>query len=272
MHTQPDAVATDAPSARPGSVVDRYTRRAEPLVFVLAAASLPLLLLEDAWPVARWAGWLIVVLFAADLAVRVTLAPAPRGRYLRSNWLDVLIVVLSLLPLLRPLRMLRAFQLLRFTRFGMWAVKGWNTARIIWGELRGKTLLVVGGIGAAAALGVVYLSERAAPDSSIHSAETTLWWAVTTVTTVGYGDTSPVTVEGRIAAAVLMLVGISMFGVVTANVSARFVRQDALVRPNSTKFTATGALHCPSCGTPIGASAPDTGLSGDGTSRITSAG
>ena len=196
--------------------------RNELVMFTLAAASLPLLLLESRWPAAVWLGWAIVAVFALDLSVRVWLAPQ-RWRYVRVHWVDVCIVVLTLLPILRPLRALRALQLLRLARFGLWAASGWRTAGRIWGDLHGKKLLIGAGIAATAAVAVVYLSESAEPDSSIHSVETTLWWAVTTVTTVGYGDTSPVTPEGRIAAAALMVAGISMFGLVTANVSARFI-------------------------------------------------
>jgi hypothetical protein len=52
-----------------------YERRAEPFVFVLAAASVPLLLLEDQWAPARWLGFVIVAVFAVDLALRVLLTP-----------------------------------------------------------------------------------------------------------------------------------------------------------------------------------------------------
>ncbi len=52
---------------------------------------------------------------------------------------------------------------------------------------------------------------------------TALWWAFSTVTTVGYGDATPVTTEGRAVAIFLMLVGISFFGWITANVAAFLV-------------------------------------------------
>lgn len=229
---------------RKPAVVAWYERRSEPVMFVLAAASVPLLLLEPTWGPARWLGWGIVGVFAADLSMRVLLAPAPRLRYLRSHWLDVLIVVVTLLPLLRPLRMVRTLQLLRLARLVLFAARAWRAARRLWGSLHGKALLAGCAAIGAVAVGVVYLSERAAPDSSIHSTETTLWWAVTTVTTVGYGDTSPVTLEGRLAAAALMLVGISIFGLLTANVSARFVRRAA--------DTGTQPSCCAECGAPLG--------------------
>ena len=50
-----------------------------------------------------------------------------------------------------------------------------------------------------------------------------VWWAMTTVTTVGYGDTYPVTPEGRAIGVILMLIGIGVFGTVTASVAAFFV-------------------------------------------------
>lgn len=53
-----------------------------------------------------------------------------------------------------------------------------------------------------------------------------LWWAITTVTTVGYGDTFPVTPAGRGIAAFLMVAGIALFGVLTANIAAFFIEQE----------------------------------------------
>jgi voltage-gated potassium channel len=51
-----------------------------------------------------------------------------------------------------------------------------------------------------------------------------IWWSLTTITTVGYGDTYPVTPEGRGIAAFLMMSGIAVFGVVSANLAALFLR------------------------------------------------
>jgi voltage-gated potassium channel len=61
---------------------------------------------------------------------------------------------------------------------------------------------------------------------SIHTFGDSLWWAVTTVTTVGYGDTFPVTPAGRAVAAVLMVGGIALFGVLTANVAAFLIEEE----------------------------------------------
>jgi voltage-gated potassium channel Kch len=62
-----------------------------------------------------------------------------------------------------------------------------------------------------------------------------LWWGVTTMTTVGYGDIYPVTPEGRIAATILMVLGIALFGVITATATGLIVRgerEDAAGHPD----------------------------------------
>ena len=67
--------------------------------------------------------------------------------------------------------------------------------------------------------------ERDADDANITSFGDALWWAATTVTTVGYGDRYPVTGVGRSVAVALMVVGIALLGVVTASVAAWFVHR-----------------------------------------------
>jgi voltage-gated potassium channel len=151
--------------------------------------------------------WLV---FAADLMARVALAER-RWRYLANHPIDVLIVVL---PALRPLRVLRVFtagQAL-ISRAGRFSIG--RTTRAI-----GTAAALLVFIAAVAELD----AERNVPGANIHGFGDALWWAATTVTTVGYGDRYPVSDAGRLVAAGLMLVGISLLGVVTASVAAWFV-------------------------------------------------
>jgi len=69
--------------------------------------------------------------------------------------------------------------------------------------------------------------ERRDDDAQITTIAEALWWALVTCTTVGYGDFAPVTPGGRGVAVVLMLVGVSVYSVVTANVASYFVEQEA---------------------------------------------
>lgn len=87
-------------------------------------------------------------------------------------------------------------------------------------------------IGAAA---TVLDAERNVPDSNIATFPDALWWAVTTVTTVGYGDRFPVTGEGRLVGVVLMVVGIAVFGSITAALAGR------LIRAGASEFDESGA-------------------------------
>jgi voltage-gated potassium channel len=72
---------------------------------------------------------------------------------------------------------------------------------------------------------LVLLFEEKAKGSNIHDYPDALWWAVVTVTTVGYGDRYPVTEGGRVVAAILMLVGIGLIGVLTATVASVFIKE-----------------------------------------------
>ena len=85
-----------------------------------------------------------------------------------------------------------------------------------------RASLLLAGVAPAAAAGLVFFAERDA-GGTIDTFDDALWWALATVTTVGYGDVSPVTTFGRGVATLLMLVGVGLFGLLTATVAAYFV-------------------------------------------------
>lgn len=198
----------------------RWCRATDGPLLVLALAFLVVLLLplyrpdlpegaRSALRVANVALWLI---FGVDYLVRLALAPDRRA-YVRGHVPDLLLLVV---PFLRPLRLLRVAGLLGTVsrRSGSRALLT-TTGTVIVGEL----LLVV------VAAGLVLDVERGAEGANLTSSQDALWWAATTVTTVGYGDRFPVTGEGRLVAVALMVGGIALLGVVTASVAAWFVRR-----------------------------------------------
>ena len=150
------------------------------------------------------------VAFSVDYVLRLVNASA-RGRWFWRHLPDLLVLVL---PILRPLRLLRLVTLLK-----VMSRSGSST-------LRGRVGLYVGGgatlLGFVAALAALD-AERHAPGSSITSFGDALWWAVTTMTTVGYGDTYPVTTTGRLIAIGLMLGGVALLGTVTATIASWLV-------------------------------------------------
>jgi voltage-gated potassium channel len=153
--------------------------------------------------------WLIWAIFAFELGVMTYLAPS-RGRYLLQHWVDVLTV---LVPFLRPLRLLRVVIV---------SARLWTEAKVLIYQRTFSTVAMTSIVSALAAATLVYAVERGG-DGPIQTYPDALWWAAATVTTVGYGDMFPKTAAGRGIAFLLMLVGISVFGVVTARVAAFFV-------------------------------------------------
>jgi voltage-gated potassium channel len=195
--------------------VEKWERRVEVPLTLLALA----FLVAYAWPVLDprldpstrtvldALSWTVWGAFALDLLIRLVLAD-DRRRYALRHWYDVALVAL---PLLRPLRLLRLLALVRILD------------RSAANNLAGRVLVYVGG-AAAVAVGLGALTvldaERSAGEANITTFGDALWWACTTVTTVGYGDRFPVTTEGRFVAVALMLVGIGLVGAVTAAVTS----------------------------------------------------
>ena len=158
----------------------------------------------------------ILVAFIAEYVTLLWLAP-DRRQMIRTHKLDLFLIVV---PFLRPLRVLRLLR--AFAGFSAAFVMG---RRIM--ARRGLQWIVVA-VVVVIIMGAVLtlLAERQNPDAAITSFGTALWWAVVTCTTVGYGDVSPITPAGRVIAVILMLVGIALLSVLTANVASLFVEQD----------------------------------------------
>ncbi|WP_406133828.1 potassium channel family protein [Streptomyces zaomyceticus] len=166
----------------------------------------------------EWAVW---AAFAVDYVVRLMIAPV-RWAFVRSHPLDLLAV---LLPMVQPLRLLRVVcTLLLVGRRARMAPQITLTTYVA-GAVVGLMMF-----GSLAVLHV----ERDAPDGNIKTLGDAVWWSFTTMTTVGYGDHAPTTGLGRVLAVGLMLSGIALLGVVTANIAAwfisRFERDDAVER------------------------------------------
>ena len=148
--------------------------------------------------------------FIADYLVRLALAPQ-RGRWFVRHLFDLAVVAL---PVLRPLRLVRLIALIGVLHRGAgMALRGRITAY----TAGGVTLLVL--VSSLAVLD----AERGAPGTPIRTYGEAVWWALATITTVGYGDLAPVTAVGRWAAVLLMIGGVALAGVVTATLASWIV-------------------------------------------------
>lgn len=154
----------------------------------------------------------IWVAFVIDYAVSLYLAD-DRWQWFKHNLFTLLTIAL---PMLRPLRLLRLLTVLHvLNRTSGMAVRGRITVYAVGAVIM---LMYVGALA-------VFSVERGARGSTITDFGTALWWAFVTVTTVGYGDFSPVTFQGKIIAVVLMFTGIALIGIVTATLASWIVDQ-----------------------------------------------
>lgn len=211
---------------------DRYARVTDGPLTVLAAAMIPLLvaplvmeLSNSAERAVLGADWAIWAVFAVDFLARVYLSPR-RWHFVRTHPTDLLIVAIPLLRPLRIMRSARALRLLRLTRLSGFVVRGVVQARAVLRRrgLNYVLLIVVALAFVAAAL--VREFEKGADGANIASFPDALWWVATTITTVGYGDRFPVSAAGRGVAVGLMITGIALLGIITANIAAFFVESE----------------------------------------------
>ncbi|MFE3760659.1 potassium channel family protein [Streptomyces sp. NPDC059104] len=207
----------------------RWERRTQVPLLVLAVAfavayAVPIVAPDAGEGVHRactHAEWVVWAAFAVDYMVRLGLA-TDRRVFVRTHWLDLAAVVL---PLVQPLRLLRLVATLMLVGRRARMAPQVRLTTYVAGAVVGLLMF-----GSLAVLSV----ERDAPRGNIKNLGDAVWWSFTTMTTVGYGDHSPTTGLGRLIAVGLMLSGIALLGVVTANIAAwfiaRFERDDQVER------------------------------------------
>ena len=208
-------------ASRREDMLNKIERTTELPLLILAFAMVPLLAAPIFWDLSPRSeavvlalDALIWALFATDLAVKLAIAP-DRVQYARRHWLEVVIV---LLPFVRPLR------ILWILRYGSRAYRG--VVRLIRADF-----LAVYAVGLVLLVSTTITFLERERNSGLDTFSDALWWAVVTVTAVGYGDIVPETQAGRALAYLLMIGGIGLFGALTANFASFLVRKDQLESP-----------------------------------------
>jgi len=165
---------------------------------------------------------IICVFFLFEFCLRFYQARSKWG-FMKWGWID-LISSIPALPFLRAGRALRLVRLLRIMR-AFRSTK--HLIRYVFESRVKGTFTVVSIIAGLMILfsSIAILQVEDQPNSNIKSAEDALWWSYVTITTVGYGDKYPVTTEGRLIAAVLMTVGVGLFGTFTGFLASWFVAE-----------------------------------------------
>lgn len=159
----------------------------------------------------------LTVIFFAEFTSRLA-ASRDRKGYLRGHWIDAL----ALIPTARAVRLLRLVRLLRMVRVFAGVFRALSSLERFAAH-RGLIALFGAWLTVAVICGTAVYFAEIGQNPEITTFGDALWWAVVTVATVGYGDVAPITPEGRLAAAVLIVVGITLWAAVTGTITSVLV-------------------------------------------------
>jgi voltage-gated potassium channel len=199
---------------------ERVAKRFEPIVTVAALLVIPVLILQDQdrgttvdliGDVLDWLSW---GAFATEAAVMLSIVPDRRA-WLRTHFLEVAIVVLTP-PFIGAFKSIRLLKLLRL----LWLFRLAPLAR---------RLFTTAGVKSAALLVALTAVAGGAAFAELEKGQTTangVYWAVTTMTTVGYGNPQPTNTSTKILAVVVIFVGIGFVAVLTGAIAQRFLKPD----------------------------------------------
>ena len=163
----------------------------------------------------------VCALFFADFLHSLYTAPNRMAYFVKWGWIDLL----SSIPAVGPLRLGRFARVVRVLRV-IRAVKSARAIAMLLLAKREQSALLAGvllGLLLLVTSSIAILQLETDPNSNITSAEDALWWAMTTMSTVGYGDRYPVTTGGRIVAVFLMAGGVGIFGTLSGLVASWFL-------------------------------------------------
>jgi voltage-gated potassium channel len=164
---------------------------------------------------------MVCIILLIDFGIRFYKAESKLA-FLKWGWID-LIASIPYIPILRAGRLVRILRIIRLLR----AIRATHKIASLLFKDKVRTgfasafltsfLLVI-----FCSIGVL-ICEQPAPQANIKTAGDALWWSVTTITTVGYGDKYPVTSGGRMVAMILMVSGIGLFGIFSGLAASFFV-------------------------------------------------
>lgn len=162
---------------------------------------------------------LICVVFLLDFSVRFYQAEN-KWAFMKWGWIDLL----ASIPLVEELRVMRLFRIMRLLRLFRAIRSAKNIASWLLSQRNHGALSVAFGLSVLLVIfgSIAILLIEGPKQGPIDTGEEAIWWAIVTLTTVGYGDYYPVTTGGRIVAVFLMVGGLGLFGTFSGLIASRF--------------------------------------------------
>jgi voltage-gated potassium channel len=212
--------------------------------------------------------WVITILFTLEYILRIISVKKPKT-YIFSFYgiIDLLSTIpkyLSLFVLgthslvaLRALRLLRVFRILKLTRF---IGESANFGKALKRSRAKIAVFLSFVIVLCIILGTVMYLVESEQDSGFTSIPRSVYWAIVTLTTVGYGDIAPITALGQFIASLIMILGYGIIAVPTGIVTSEMTKSERKLIPNNTQACANcnesyhqdGAEYCHKCGHKLG--------------------
>ncbi len=195
-----------------------------------------------------WLEWFFTLLFTVEYIVRLIISRKPL-KYVRSfygiidllsilpTYLSILLVGSQYLLVIRIVRMLRIFRVLKLSRY----LRASQMLQIALRQSKYKIIVFMEVILTIVVImgSLMYLIEG--PESGFTSIPRSVYWAIVTLTTVGFGDITPLTVVGQFIASIIMILGYAIIAVPTGILSSEMIKLD-------TKISSETATPCSNCG------------------------
>ena len=236
-------------------------------VFVVVIETVPHIH-DEYYPLLYKLEWAFTIFFTIEYFIRIYTVHSPK-KYITSfygivdllsilpTYLAILFTGTQSLMVIRALRLLRVFRIFKLGNFlfeGQIIIKSLKESRSKLAVFITFILIMVTIFGS-----IMYLIEGAAGNESFDSIPRSIYWAIVTLTTVGYGDISPISPLGQSIAAIIMIMGYSVIAVPTGIVTAEFTREykrKKFRRKISTQVCSEcmhedhddDAVHCKMCG------------------------